>query len=100
MCIQLTVFLSFYAQLDVIIIFSPIRPIVHLFTLDIGLQRGHGITNQNTVSILKYFKIIFEEREPHTTILPLNNLGMVPSTHVPFILFSTLSSNWKRKFRL
>ena len=29
-----------------------------------------------------------------TTIFPLKSLGMVPSTQVPFILFSTLSSSW------
>ena len=31
-----------------------------------------------------------------TSILPSNNLGMVPSTHVSFILLSMLSSNWKQ----
>lgn len=63
-CTQLTVFLSFYAQLDVIIIFSPIRSVVYLFTLDIGLQRkGHGVSiiRQNPVGVLKYLKIVLGE---------------------------------------
>lgn len=42
---------------------------------------------------LNYF---WERYKIHTTIFPLNNLGIVPSTHVPFILFSTLSSSWKK----
>lgn len=37
----LTVLLSFYAKLDVVIVLYPLRPVVHVLTLDVGLQKKH-----------------------------------------------------------
>lgn len=41
MMLLLTVLFSFYAQLDVVIILYPLGPVVHVLTLDVGLQKKH-----------------------------------------------------------
>lgn len=89
----LTVFLSFYAELDVIVILYSFWPIVHMLTLDVGLKwRKHP----NVVRLNKWIRCRAKaQRESgwHTTIFPRKSFGIVPSTQVPFILFSTLSNS-------
>lgn len=91
----LTVFLSLYAELDIIVILYSLRSIIHMLTLDVGLQKPahHTVINSSQRVVQKYRKTR-ENVSQLTTIFPLKSFGMVPSTHVPFILFSTLSRSW------
>lgn len=59
-------------------------------------NKGKTTQNFNFVKVTRANLFLTKVYKIHTTIFPLNNLGIVPSTHVPFILFSTLSSSWKK----
>lgn len=89
----LTVFLSFYAELDVVVILYSFWPIVDMLTLDVGLKwRKHP----NVVMLNNWIRSrAKQQRESQwlTTIFPRKSFGIVPSTQVPFILFSTLSNS-------
>lgn len=70
----LTVLLSFYAELDVVVVLYPLRPVVHMFTLDIRLHT-HTHTQRPAVSEAAHLHVTFKPQEQEVRERPYHHLS-------------------------
>ena len=67
-----------------------------LWILCNNLQNGSDAIISKPAATLHFSVVANQMKWNLTSIFPSKSWGMVPSTHVPFILFSMLSNNWNK----